>query len=91
MTNKKCRSTEQLLIMVEWNMARTFISAAATEKLEQCKLDVYEDKALTAKGAWGMGLTPLRMSEAPILKILPAAQEHPRSANGGTPSTDPAE
>jgi hypothetical protein len=26
----------------------------------------------TVKGAWGMGLTPLRMSEAPILKILPA-------------------
>jgi hypothetical protein len=72
MINKKCRSTEQLLIMVEWDMARAFISVAATEKLEQCKLGVYEDKGITVKGAWGMGLTPLRMSEAPILKILPA-------------------
>jgi hypothetical protein len=58
--------------MVEWDMARAFISAAATEKLEQCELGVYEDEGLTVKDAWGMGLTPLRMSEAPILKILPA-------------------
>jgi hypothetical protein len=52
--------------------ARAFISAAATEKLAQCKLGLYEDKGPTVKGAWDMGLTPLRMSEAPILKILPA-------------------
>jgi hypothetical protein len=32
----------------------------------------YEDEGLTVKDAWGMGLTPLRMSEAPALKILPA-------------------
>jgi hypothetical protein len=72
MINKKCRGTEQLLVMVEWDMARAFISAAATEKLEQCELGVYEDEGLTVKDAWGTGLTPLRMSEAPVLKILPA-------------------
>jgi hypothetical protein len=53
-------------------MARSFISAAATEKLEQCELGVYENEGLTVKDAWGMDLTPLRMSEAPVLKILPA-------------------
>ena len=53
-------------------MTRASISTAATEKLEQYKLGVYEDKGLTVKDARGMGLTPLRMSEAPILKILPA-------------------
>jgi hypothetical protein len=53
-------------------MARAFISAAATEKLEQCELGVYEDEGLTVKDAWGMGLTSLSMSEAPIPKILPA-------------------
>jgi hypothetical protein len=91
MINKTYRSTEQLFAMVEWDMARAFISAAATEKREQCGLGVYEDECLTVKPAWGMGLlTPLRMSEAPVLKILPAGP-HSRSANGGTPPADLAE
>jgi hypothetical protein len=51
-------------------MARAFISATTTEKLEQCELGVYEDEGLTVKDAWGMDLTPLRMPEAPVLKIL---------------------
>ena len=90
MINKKCRGTEQPLVMVEWDMARAFIGATATEKLEQCELGVYEDEGLTVKDAWGMDLTPLRIPEAPVLKMH-CWQEHSRSANGGTPSADPAE
>ena len=70
MINKKCRGTEQPLVMVEWDMARAFISATATEKPEQCELGVYEDEGLTVKDAWGMDLTPLRIPEAPGLKTL---------------------
>ena len=70
MINKKCRGTEQPLVMVEWDMARAFISATATEKLDQCELGVYEDEGLTVKDAWGMDLTPLRIPEAPVLKTL---------------------
>jgi hypothetical protein len=69
MINKKCRGTEQPLVMVEWDMARAFISAAATEKLERCELGVYEDEGLTVKGAWGMDLKPLRIPEAPVLEV----------------------
>jgi hypothetical protein len=77
MINKKCSGTEQLLVMVEWDMAQAFISAAAIEKPEHGELQhvlqgVYEDEGLTVKGAWGMDLTSLRMPEAPILKIPPA-------------------
>jgi hypothetical protein len=70
MINKKCKGTEQPLVMVEWDMARAFISATATEKLDQCELGVYEDEGLTVKDAWGMDLTPLRIPEAPVLKTL---------------------
>jgi hypothetical protein len=63
--NKKYKSMEQLLCM-------GFIDAATAEKLSQHLLGVYKDEGVTVQDAFDLGITPLRPSEAPILKVTPA-------------------
>ena len=58
-----------------------FIDAAAAEKLAQHLLGVYKDEGVTVQHAFDLGTTPLRPSEAPILKITPG-RGYSRSANG---------
>jgi hypothetical protein len=62
---------EQLLAYQPWTLCKGFIHAAAAEMLAQRKLGVYTDEGVTVQDAWNIGITPLRPSEAPILKVTP--------------------
>jgi hypothetical protein len=62
---------EQLLAYQQWDLCMGFIDAAAAEKLAQHLLGVYKDEGVTVQYAYDLGTTPLRPSEAPILKITP--------------------
>ena len=53
-------------------MGSYVIDAAAAEKLSQHMLGVYKDEKITVQNAFNLGITPLRPSEAPILKVTPA-------------------
>jgi hypothetical protein len=57
------------------------IDAAAAEKLSQHLLGVYNDEEVTVQDAYDLGITPLRPSEPPILKVAPAGTLQ-KSASG---------
>jgi hypothetical protein len=70
--NKEYKSMEQLLAYQPCDLCMGFIDAAAAEKLSQRMLGVSKAEGITKKDAFNLGITPLRPSEAPILKVTPA-------------------
>jgi hypothetical protein len=69
--NKKCKSMEQLLATQPWPFAQAMISAAAEELKQLVAMGVFTFNGTTVRDCWGMGTSPLQVSEVATLKVSP--------------------